>query len=88
MTISLSYHFNSIIELEEYLNDIKQYEDYKNKKALKKKDNDKRGSHILELHRMAKIYNDEHKELSYKECMKQINIIRKNNKTNKNIIIL
>lgn len=88
MTLSLSFQFQSLTELEKYLNDIKQYEEYKCKKALKKKDNDKRGSHILELHRMAKVYNDEHKELSYKECMKQINIIRKNNKTNKNIIII
>ena len=44
---------------------------------------DKRGAHQLEYHNKAKIYQSEHPELSYKECLR---IVYKNNKNDEKII--
>ena len=70
---SLTINFNTLLELQEFLNKEKgKEEQIKIKKE--KKEGDKRGSNVKELHIKAKAYHLEHPEIKYKECLKLANI--------------
>ena len=98
MSFNLNINFNTFEELELFINDMNKYKHWKSKQEKKKEKvnhqdnqtdnqfsftNDKRGLHQQAYHYQAKLYQQEHPELSYRESLK---IIYKNNKNNEIII--
>lgn len=85
MSVSITLNFDNIEELNEYL--------ILHKKIIKKtkkanpnfieeiKDN--RGAYLVGVHKLAKIYNNSHPELSYNDC---VQYVKDNYK--KNLIII
>lgn len=78
-------------ELEDLFNFFDKFNDTNLKKLYKdlvyemkptKKENDKRGKHIIKVHQDAKEYKLLNPEISYKECFK---IVSKNKINNNNI---
>jgi len=72
---SLHIVFNSFHEMQDFVNKDNKQQQQKEPKV--KKEGDKRGANVKELHKNAKIYQQEHPELKYKECLKLAN--NKNN---------
>ena len=93
MSISINLSFDSFEELEIFIADLNKYRKWKSKQEKKKEKstnddnetveekfefvNDRRGLHQQEYHNKAKLYQAEHPELSYKECLR---FVYKNNK--------
>lgn len=67
--IGLTLHFENIEKMNAYLKDMEEYQNYKNKKQMKK-ENDNRGKHIILYHQKAKEYHLLHPTIPYRECLK------------------
>jgi hypothetical protein len=72
----LNMTFNTIEELQNFVN-IRGEEKVIIKEPKIKKETDRRGQNVKELHQNAKAYQQEHPEIPYRECLKLGNI--KNN---------
>ena len=93
MSFNLSINFENYEQLKCFIDEFDKYKRIKDKKLLKKVDElatnsftevkDNRGRHQQKYHNLAKIYQSEHPELSYKECLR---IVYKNNKNDEKII--
>ena len=67
-------NFNNLEQLNEFLMNKRNNDEIPNQKIKKpKKENDRRGLYIKELHQKAKEYKLKNPELSYKECLKFCN---------------
>jgi hypothetical protein len=65
---SLTISFNTLDELKTFLDD-------KTTTKIKiKKEGDRRGQNVKQLHQKAKQYQIEHPDIKYKECLKIANI--------------
>ena len=93
MSFNLSINFESYEQLKCFIDEFDKFKRMQDKKLLKKDDElatntfievkEICGAHQLEYHNKAKIYQSEHPELSYKECLR---IVYKNNKNDEKII--
>jgi uncharacterized protein (UPF0335 family) len=82
---SLTFNFETLKELESYVEKIIKLE-VKEKKRLTKKESlsnmDKRGSMTKILHKEAKLIHKDDSTKTYKECLKLAGLKLKQNKTN------
>ena len=88
MSFNLSINFETFEDLNSFMTELNRFKKNQDKKINKKVDElstnsfiekeDKRGLHQQAYHNLAKIYQAEHPELSYRQALK---IIYKNNKT-------
>ena len=93
MSFNLSINFETFEHLQTFMIEFNKFKKIQDKKINKKVDElatntfteikDRRGAHQLQYHNLAKIYQSEHPELSYKECLR---IVYKNNKNDEKII--
>lgn len=81
MKYSIKIEFESLEELQNHINEMNKQDKKKKNKVIKEEDinnivedlkTDNRGKHIKLYHNEAKIYQGEHPELSYKECLKAV----------------
>jgi len=79
MKYSLTLEFVDIEHIQEYFEEMKEFENYKLRKLLKK-EVDGRGQSMGGLHSDAKKYHLLHPELKYKECIKAICKLKKEQK--------
>ena len=79
---SLTINFNDIGEIKEFVDDIDQLELSKLKKIFKKTQagTDKRGGKTKDLHILAKEYKDNNPSISYKQALKDVGKIIRENK--------
>jgi hypothetical protein len=93
MSFNLSINFECFEDLQTFMIEFNKFKKIQEKKINKKVDElvtnsfsevkDNRGRHQQKYHNLAKIYQSEHPELSYKECLR---IVYKNNKNDEKII--
>ena len=93
MSFNLSINFETFEHLQFFMIEFNKFKKIQEKKINKKVDElacnsfsevkDNRGRHQQKYHNLAKIYQSEHPELSYKECLR---IVYKNNKNDEKII--
>ena len=77
--------FDTLEELQEFLNGKGEKEAIINKM---KNPDDKRGKGTKHFHELAKKYKTEHPNKTYKECLKELSEINKNNISNNNIDVI
>ena len=65
--ISITFQFDSITDLQQFLKD---YNQVINKKQKPKREDDKRGYKTKEFHQRVKQFQSENPDLSYLECLK------------------
>ena len=70
---SLTTNFNTLLELENFIKE-KNKEEQQIKIKKEKKEGDRRGANVKELHQRAKLYHLENPETPYKQCLKLANI--------------
>ena len=73
--IEIKITFNTIEEAYDFLN---KKQDPQPLQIKPKKENDRRGKSTKEFHIKAKLYQTEHPEKSYRECLKQLSNLNKN----------
>ena len=88
MSFNLSINFETFESLQSFMIEFNRFKKIQDKKLNKKVDElatnsfiekeDKRGLHQQAYHNLAKLYQAEHPELSYRQALK---IVYKNNKT-------
>jgi len=87
MSISLNISFENLEDLEIFISDMNRFKKWKSKQIKKKEkpintDNevvetfnitdDKRGLHQQHYHNQAKLYHNQHPELSYREALQYV----------------
>ena len=77
----LVINFSSLEEIDDWIENWREYQLWKIKKMMKK-EFENRGLHMKSLHVEAKKYHQDHPELSYKEALKEISKIKKENNNN------
>ena len=88
MSFNLSINFETFEQLQDFMTEFNKFKKLQEKKVNKKIDElasnltdlikeDHRGEHQQYYHNQAKIYQSEHPEHSYRDCLK---IVYKNNK--------
>lgn len=84
MVYSLTFNFDTMKELESYVDKIIKFEKKEEKRILAKSEkvSDKRGSMTKILHQEAKLIHDKDNTKTYKECLKLAGLKLKENKTN------
>ena len=70
MNLKLMFEFENLDELAEFVREQKDFNNWKNKKQLKK-EIENRGAHQKEYHQLAKQYQLTYPNVSYRECLKQ-----------------
>ena len=70
MDLKLIFEFINIDELAEFINEQKDFNNWKLRKQFKKAI-DGRGSHQKEYHQLAKQYQLVNSELPYRQCLKE-----------------
>ena len=93
MSFNLSINFECFEDLQTFMIEFNKFKKIQEKKINKKVDElatntfteikDNRGKHQQAYHNLAKLYQCENPELSYKECLR---IVYKNNKNDEKII--
>ena len=93
MSFNLSINFECFEDLQTFMIEFNKFKKIQEKKINKKVDElacnsfsevkDNRGRHQQKYHNLAKLYQSEHPELSYKQCLK---FVYKNNKNDEKII--
>jgi hypothetical protein len=93
MSFNLSINFETFEDLQTFMIEFNKFKKIQEKKINKKVDElatnsfkeitDNRGKHQQHYHNLAKLYQSEHPEYSYKQCLK---IVYKNNKNDEKII--
>jgi hypothetical protein len=68
----LTLSFQTIDQLEDYISDFREWQQWKLRKMIKK-ENDGRGAHVKILHLKCKEMKEKYPDKSYRECMKIIN---------------
>ena len=74
----LTLSFQTIDQLEDYISDFREWEQWKLRKMIKKQ-NDLRGSHMGDIHKEAKLLKEKYPDKKYRECVKIICNSKKEN---------